>query len=800
MRDDLRRLALANALLLSCLWAVLWTAPAFSAQELSADQRTLASAGKTEYCVVQADQATDSEKLAVRELTDFLGRVTGASFPVVTESTVHENGRGIYVGWTQFAAAHGIDAAKLGEEEWVIRTVGNHLILSGGRPRGTLFAVYEFLENQVGCHWLDRNTEVVPNTPTLVLPELQIQGKPTFWGRQIYLAYEGVLPTEEMAQRQKMFVVRNKGNSTVWPAGGFYQVNGSPNTCHTFADYVNASQWFDSHPEYFSLNAKGERVPAKNGGGPGQLCLTNPDVRRLVLENLRKFIAKDRAEAAQNGSRPPRVYDISQNDVTEHCQCASCQAIVASEGGESGPMIDFINAIAEGIEKDYPDVLVQTFAYVLTEKPPKTLKPRQNVMIRWCDVYSLVDLVRPLSHPSNSKNYHEILGWGKIATHVAVWDYWITYGLYDFPTPYCMIQCIAPDLRLFADMHVETLFCEAEEGSEPGENFTALRHWLGHRLMVNPYQPAEPLIQTFMDGYYGAAAPKMNAYLKYLEERIDKEAGFMLTRNSPHDLKYLDLSFFMTSEKLLEEAEALVKPGSLDVLHVQRERCIVDLALLYLWPWLEKKLPPDAEMPFDREAVLRRYETNGRAQLKAFYSEKAQSLREAGMTRLLTLFRDPKLPEPFRQLPSRDVADFNRLTFTQYAPNQPFVDDKEAAGEVAASFVGDKEAHQQPLSFGATGAETVTLKPEEIPQDGEYHLFRIGRMHVKPGSAVWAGTGRRLGVTVDRLFVPDAKDAQVNDWDAFVSLKVRGPAYVPGSTDPNGIWMDRVLLVKPQRE
>ena len=92
-------------------------------------------------------------------------------------------------------------------------------------------------------------------------------------------------------------------------------------------------------------------------------------------------------------------------------------------------MIDFINAIAEDIEKDYPDILIQTFAYNLTEKPPKTLKPRRNVIVRWCDVYDSCDLVRPLSHPCNSKNYEEILGWGKIASHLAVWDYWITLWL-----------------------------------------------------------------------------------------------------------------------------------------------------------------------------------------------------------------------------------------------------------------------------------------------------------------------------------------------------------------------------------
>jgi hypothetical protein len=55
-----------------------------------------------------------------------------------------------------------------------------------------------------------------------------------------------------------------------------------------------------------------------------------------------------------------------------------------------------------------------------------------------------------------------------------------------------------------------------------------------------------------------------------------------------------------------------------------------------------------------------------------------------------------------------------------------------------------------------------------------------------------------VGVNVDRLIV--AEDPTANDWDAYISLKVKGPAYVKGSTDNNGLWMDRVILVKPAKD
>jgi len=760
------------------------------------DLLTIARDGKTRYTIVHADQATDLEKKAVQELSYFLGRVTGTSLPAVAESALAEKARGIYVGWTKFAAQNGIQTARLAEEEWVIRAAGENLILTGGRPRGTLYGVYEFLEQQVGCHWLARDTEIVPSRPTLEFPKPNIQAKPYIWMRDIYTTYHTMMPTGEMARRHHEFQVRNKHSVNS------HQVYGSPGTCHTFFQYLNARDWFEAHPEYFSL-VGGKRLPAKDGGGPGQLCLTHPDVRRIVVERLRGFVQQDREKAAKAGTPPPRIYDISQNDAgAAECQCENCQALARREGSESGPMIDFINAIADSIKDEYPDILLQTFAYNRTEPPPKTLRPRDNVIVRWCDVYSVVDLVRPLSHPYNAKNYGEILGWGKIAPHLAVWDYWISYGYYQFTTPYCMIQCIGPDMKLFVDMHAETMFCESEEDHEHGENFTALKYWLGYKMMVNPYQPVEPLIQTFMAGYFGAAAPRMDEYLKHLQQRIDAEAEFRLVRNAPHRLKYLDLDFFCRAEAIFDAAEALVRPKSQEALHVQRERLVVDGALLYLWPWLDRRLAANETIPLDHETVIRRYETNWRAQLKAFFSEKAQSVRQAKIARLAALFRDPRLPEPFRKLPPREVADFNWLTFSPYSPGrQNFVPDAEAAGGMAAAFVADSDdAHKQPLAFGVAGGATLTLKPEEVPQDGKYHVFKIGRIRVKKGTTVWAHASKRMGVNVDRLAVAETNDPSVNDWDAYISLKVTGPDYVKGSTDATGLWMDRVVLVRPLRQ
>jgi hypothetical protein len=60
-----------------------------------------------------------------------------------------------------------VDWKSLGYDGIVIKAKGQHLILAGGRPRGTLYAVYTFLEDIVGCRWWTSSEEDVPHRPTL---------------------------------------------------------------------------------------------------------------------------------------------------------------------------------------------------------------------------------------------------------------------------------------------------------------------------------------------------------------------------------------------------------------------------------------------------------------------------------------------------------------------------------------------------------------------------------------------------------------------------------------------------------
>ena len=125
---------------------------------LHAASRVLANNGKSDYAIRLCAEPTPAERHAAKELQRFFKEITGAELPVREAGALPEHA--ILVGRDAEAErlVPGVDWAKLGDEGLVVRTAGPHLLLAGGRPRGTLYAVYSFLEDELGCRWFfERN-------------------------------------------------------------------------------------------------------------------------------------------------------------------------------------------------------------------------------------------------------------------------------------------------------------------------------------------------------------------------------------------------------------------------------------------------------------------------------------------------------------------------------------------------------------------------------------------------------------------------------------------------------------------
>ena len=98
----------------------------------------LADGGKSDYRIVVADDASPSTRYAAKELQTFLAQISAAKLPIVTDreaATGHE----IVLGASSRLKALGSHRfPRLGDEGYVIRTAGPHLLIAGGPARQPL--------------------------------------------------------------------------------------------------------------------------------------------------------------------------------------------------------------------------------------------------------------------------------------------------------------------------------------------------------------------------------------------------------------------------------------------------------------------------------------------------------------------------------------------------------------------------------------------------------------------------------------------------------------------------------------
>ena len=548
----------------------------------------LARDGLTDYRIIVARSAAEQERYAAQELARFLYEVTGAGFPIEDETaiSVAADRHLIFVGYGPHLkdVAADLTIEDLGDEGFTISTRGSCLIIVGGRPRGTLYGVYTFLEDHVGCRWYTSQVSRIPRYPDLTIGPIQDRQVPRLDYRDVY--YYDAFDAD--------WAVRNKCNG--WGArldakrGGKITYKGR--LAHTFFELVPPRDYFREHPEYFS-EIDGKRQWDVTGRwkladaalrpdldfweGITQLCLTNPDLPGVVAARVREWLRE---------SPEANIVSVSSNDTyIEHdnrCQCKSCLALEKEEGGPAGPLIHFVNRVAELLAHDFPGLVIDTLAYHYTRKPPLKVRPRHNVIVRLCD--GECSFLHPLTHEVNRPFHDDLIAWFKLTDRIFIWDYVTRFDHYLQPYPNLMV--LAPNIIFFVEHGVRGIFEEGSHNS-PGGEFAELRAWLLAKLLWDPYRDFGALVADFLDGYYGAAASHIKEYIDFIHARAAKTLQFLGLHSSWNDSFLNEPDTMAKALALFTAAEESVKDDPDHFWRVRLARLPIDYVRLVAWKSLQ---------------------------------------------------------------------------------------------------------------------------------------------------------------------------------------------------------------------
>ena len=528
---------------------------ALRAQQAQLGSCTIRIAGKAikpdTFAIVTPDQATPQEAYAAKDLRRHLELITGHLFAIQTESA---NGSrpGFFIGNTRKAAAAGIKCPALGLEGIYLKSVGPSLILAGNK-RGCLYATSVFLEDSLGCRWFTPDCATWPRHGTLKVAALDRKYLPPLEFRA------GDYPIARSGEFGLHCRLNGNNHQMTEEQGGRKGVH---SLAHTFASLLPPEKYFATHPEYFSL------VGGKRQSGYAQPCLTNPDVLKICIAGVRQWI-KDNPNM--------KVFAVSQNDTDNHCECPNCQKIADEEGSQSGPLVRFVNAVADDIAKDYPDVAIETLAYQYTRKPPKITKPRPNVIITLCSIECC--FIHPLGSDEFNRTFaDDIRGWNRLCNRLWIWDYVINYAHSICPFP--NLQVLKPNINFFINNGVKGIYeesCYFTKGSELQE----LRNYLMAKALWDPQYDMKKATREFCDAFYGPASQPVQQYLDHIEKSV-LQAPNLHVQIYTHPRQYVFPDEIVEANKLFDQAEAAVAGDPVLLHRVQVARLPIMYAQIVL--------------------------------------------------------------------------------------------------------------------------------------------------------------------------------------------------------------------------
>ncbi|MBQ7208600.1 MAG: DUF4838 domain-containing protein [Lentisphaeria bacterium] len=528
---------------------------------LAAAPLKLAENGKTDYKIVVPASSSAVDKFAAKELQFFLKKITSADFPVVSEG----KSPAIFIG--------GSEGKSLPDQENVIETRGKDLHLYGGGLHGALWATYELIENELGCIFFNAHGDLfVPEQKTLVLPEMKKRRRYAFASRSVmnwFYVDKATMTLALYRNRQNLLLhgitqprypgkepgivcraetfVGEHSFSMLLPSGLAAQKGW---TSHNAAlPFLKDKQYFKEHPEYFSMDGTGKRVPNWH------LCLSNPELRKELTKNALLFYAAEKKRTGVDG-----VIQISANDIAYRlCFCKPCIALEEKYGTRGGPLFDFITELA----RNNPQIKFRTTAYQrsLTQTPP-------GIKVDWPKNLQLIfapingDFARSFAdNKKDPTDFDNFVDWTKITRDILVWYYPNPYNRdrekFFIEPPTFILDRVAADIRLMAEKGIEGTYFEHDSGGiRYGTNFSELQTYVMLKLFQDPSLDPGKLAEKYIRAFYGPAAEHVLKYHDSLASAMREfvEKGGRWNYRSM-DSDFLDKDHLMAWDKMLDDAE-----------------------------------------------------------------------------------------------------------------------------------------------------------------------------------------------------------------------------------------------------
>ena len=472
--------------------------PALSAPAHAADGQRL----KDFRRVVVADAALPVQRAAAEELASYAGKIVGQKIEVMMLNKLAADAPGLsfFVGEGAVERSLGQSPKPWKTEEWMLRTVGNGLVLAGkdaaGDPwairteAGTMLAVYTLLEDHLGVRWFwpGEFGEHVPSNADATVPVLDERRPPAFEIRSMQMGYPSIYHTKTFNEAARKWTRRARLG---WVKSAIFG--------HSWGSAfdLRKDETFKQHPEWFALVGGKRRPP--------QMCTTHPEVIARMVDYVL-------------GGKSDNM-NISPSDGGGFCECERCKALdvpgVLAYDKKTPQLSDrlwtYANEVARRVREKNPAKGCGMFAYTFYHKPPlKITKLEPNLYI------SFAFQCAAHRDPENLREWREsVSGWQKFSPKMVIREGWGSHYFLDLPWIHHqqIINNLAEGNRLgFIAAYGEGSKCFATQAP----NMWAITH-----MMWDPKRDSTHLMRDFYQSAYGPVAKEMEAFFETCNRSLD---------------------------------------------------------------------------------------------------------------------------------------------------------------------------------------------------------------------------------------------------------------------------------------
>lgn len=474
--------------------------------------------------IVVAAGSSETDNIAAGELQRWLKEITGAELPIVNAPTDTAQVK-IFLG-RHFAKPRYADDLKAlaGSDGYAVRTEGKNIHIFGSIPKGTLNGVFSFIENNTDLIWARPH----PDYGTIFSPRKNLE---IVWADALERPaglLRGWLPNLGGELDFWLWSDRNRNNlvtgsnehNSQW--GDIIELGGG----HNLQTFIPKGD-----PQYFPT-IKGEK-PAELSIWKHQICMSVPDLEKTYAQNALQYIS-------EKGPPGLEVFNIKIEDNWGVCECEKCVAPITLADGSvlriedpafrSTQFFRFLNKVTSLVNKTFPNLKIQTYAYFFTSTPPKeALNP--NIKILFCP-YVRKDHRTPLCSPINDHWWKMLKAWGQATPNVVIREY---FGILNEGRP--VAEVVAFDVRNALKLNVRSFGSEINpdfvrkwwddvmRGGGDEFDVNMMDYWIVNRLYWNPNAKVEDLRKYFLRRTFREAAPEMEKFFGTIREHWYTQRG-----------------------------------------------------------------------------------------------------------------------------------------------------------------------------------------------------------------------------------------------------------------------------------